>query len=181
MKNQTKHRNHNGAGRGARMRERAREEIRRFLFLFVYLWVMLGLFVLNESIVARERGIDFTYSGFAVINALVLAKVMLIIEDLGFDRLFKSQPKIWSIVFESVLCTVLLMGFHVVEHVVIGAFRGESIAASVPSFGGGGTVGILLVAIIMFVSLVPFFGFKNITRAIGWGRMKEILFHRPQA
>lgn len=179
MKNETSHRDKNGSGRGTRIRTRAREEIRQFLVLFVYLWVMLGLFVLNESVVARERGIDFSYSGFAVINALVLAKVMLIIEDLGFDRLFKSQPKIWSIVCESILCTALLMAFHVVEHVVVGAFRGESMAASIPSFGGGGTVGVLLVSLIMFVSLVPFFAFKNITRAIGWERMKEILFHRP--
>ena len=37
----------------------------------------------------------------------------------------------------------------------------------------------MIVALIIFVSLLPFFAFKNVTRAIGTQRMKEILFQRP--
>ena len=46
--------------------------------MFLYLWVLFGLFVLNERIILGQRGISLPLQGFAVLNALILAKVMLI-------------------------------------------------------------------------------------------------------
>jgi len=37
--------------------------------------------------------------------------------------------------------------FHVEEHVVIGFFKGETVAASIPAMGGGGIVGLLSVVL----------------------------------
>ena len=50
--------------------------------MFLYLWVLFGLFVLNGTIILHQHGISFSSQGFAVISALVLAKVMLVAEDL---------------------------------------------------------------------------------------------------
>ena len=163
-----------------RFGEWALEEVRRFLVLFFYLWVLLGLFVLNQTIVSREQGVAFAFHGFAVVNALVLAKVMLVFENLEVARWLKRQPVALTILFEAVVCTVLLLGFHIIEAVAIGFYHGSSMATSMPSFGGGGVFGLLIVALIAFVSLLPFFAFKNVTRVVGWERMKEILFHSPK-
>ena len=70
--------------------------------------------------------------------------------------------------------------FHVVERVVVGIIHDSSVETSVPSFGGGGFLGLLIVASITFLSLLPFFASKNISRAIGHERVKEILFRYPK-
>ncbi len=48
-----------GRGRRQRLVRWLGEETRRLLILFVYLWVLFGLFVLNEQIILRQRGIAF--------------------------------------------------------------------------------------------------------------------------
>ena len=154
----------------------AAEEFRRFIVLFLYLWVLFGLFVLNERIVLRQEGINFAAQGFAVINALVLAKVMLIAEDLNLGHWLNRRPLIYPILHDSLLFTVLFISFHVLEHVVIGLVHGETLAGSVPAIGGGGFAGLLCAAVICFVSLIPFFAFRNLGRVLGTDRLNALLF-----
>ena len=66
---------------GARsLKAKAADEFRRFVVLFLYLWVLFGVFVLNQGVVMREHGINFPMLGFAFVNALVFAKVMMLFE-----------------------------------------------------------------------------------------------------
>lgn len=162
--------------RGRRVMERAVDEVRRFLVMFLYLWVLFGLFALHQMIILHQEGMSFTIQGFALVNALVLAKVMLIAEDLRVGHWLRPRPLIYPIVGESMIFTVVFICFHVVEHVVIGLFKGETLRASVPVIGGGGLAGLLSVAMIFFVALIPFFGFRNLSRELGADRLKAMLF-----
>jgi hypothetical protein len=85
-------------------------------------------------------------------------------------------PLIYPIVYESLLLTALFICFHVVEHIAIGLFKGETLAASVPHIGGGGLAGLACVAVILFVTLIPFFAFKHVGRELGEGRLRAMLF-----
>jgi hypothetical protein len=161
------------------LRERIVEEIRRFVVLFLYLWLLFGLFVLNESIILRQHGIGFAAQGFAVFNALVLAKVMLVAEDLNFGRWLDRRPLIYPILHDALLFTVLFIAFHVAEKVVIGLIKGASVRSSVPAIGGGGLAGLLCVAVIFFVALIPYFAVRNLSRALGPGRLSALLFGAP--
>ena len=155
---------------------RAVDEARHLAVLFLYLWVLFGLFVLNERIILSKEGISFTSYGFAIINALVLAKVMLIFEHLDLGRFAAGRPLIYKIVFESFLLSILFICFHVIEHAVIGVIQGESLQASIPAIGGGGYIGLASVALILFIALIPFFAFRNIGRELGAGRLNTMLF-----
>jgi len=163
-------------GRARGLKQRAVEEVRRFFVLFLYLWVLFGLFVLNESIILRQHGIDFEAQGFAVFNALVLAKVMLVAEDLNLGRWLDRRPLIYPILHDALLFTVLFIAFHVAEKVAIGLAHGQSARSSVPAIGGGGLAGLLCVAVILFVALIPFFAFRNFSRALGADRLNALLF-----
>jgi hypothetical protein len=108
------------------VKERLGHELRRFALMFLYLWALFLLFVLNEDIIFRQRGISFSAQGFAVFNGLVLAKVMLVAEDLDLGRWLQRRPLIYPILHESLLLTALFIVFHVVEHLVIGLVKGEN-------------------------------------------------------
>ena len=82
------------------LKRRAIAEGRRFLIMFLYLWVILALFALHERIVLRELSTSLPSQGFAFVNALVLAKVMLIGEDLDLGGWLRDRPLIYPILRE---------------------------------------------------------------------------------
>lgn len=161
--------------------QRLIEEFRLFMVLFLYLWLLLGLFVLNETIADREHGNGFVFQGFAVINALVLAKIMLVVEHFDFARWLQRRPLILTILFEAIFCTGVFLAFHVIERLIVAVVHGNPITLDAVSVGGGGMLGLVIVVVILFVSLLPFFAFKNVARVIGPERMRQILLHRPRS
>jgi hypothetical protein len=166
----------NRRARATHLKHRIGEEFKRFVVLFLYLWVLFGLFALHERIVLKEEGINFTAQGFALVNALVLAKVMLVAESFNVSRWLDKKPMIYPILNEAFLFAVLFIVFHIVEDLVIGLIHGESVRASIPIIGGGGVTGLVCVAVILFVCLIPYFAVKNLNLALGPGRLKALLF-----
>jgi hypothetical protein len=167
-------------GRRRALRERAVEEVRRFLVMFLYIWMWFALFGVYERILLRLHGIGGVSQGFALFNALVLAKVMLVAEDMKIGRWWRAHPLIYPILTESFAFAVVFIVFHVVEEIVVGVIKGETVAASVPVIGGGGLAGLFSVALLYFVALIPFFAFRNIGREIGERRLNAMLFGSRQ-
>jgi len=91
------------------------------------------------------------------------------------DRL-KNRPLIYPIMFKSAVFAVILICFHIIEETLIGVLHGKTLAQSIPDTGGGKLQGILMVGIIMFVVLTPFFAFRELGRAIGTEQLRSLLF-----
>jgi hypothetical protein len=157
----------------------AADQVRQFVWIFLYLWVLFALFVMNEIVVLNQHGMTVAMHGFAVINAFILAKVMLVVEDLDLGRWLQEKPRIYPIIFEAFLIAAMFLAFHVIERMAMGVIHGKPLRDSVPSIGGGGFLGTVCVALVLFVSLIPFFAFKHLSRAIGPGRVKAILLGTP--
>ena len=68
---------------------------------------------------------------------------------------------------QSAIFSLLLVCFEIIEEVIVGLIHGKSLVASVPQFGGGGLEGKLIVGLLAFVSLVPFFLFTEVQRVLG--------------
>ena len=160
---------------------KAADEFRRFLVLFFYLWILFGVFVLNQGVVLREHGFDFALQGFAFINALVFAKVMMLFEIFDPGRWLRKRPLIYPILYETLLLTVLFLVAHVLEKTLEGLLRGKTMAESMPLIGGGGLLGLLSATAILFVALIPFFGLRNLSLAMGEGRLWAVIFEQPSA
>src|ERR1700677_1546683 len=142
---------------GARsLKAKAVDEFRRFLILFFYLWILFGVFVLNQGIVLREHGFNFAMQGFAFINALVFAKVMMLFEIFDPGRWLRRRPLIYPILYETLLLTVLFLVAHVLEKTIEGLFRGETLTESMTVLTGAGLPGFVSIAVILFVELIPF-------------------------
>ncbi|MFZ0425652.1 MAG: DUF4339 domain-containing protein [Xanthobacteraceae bacterium] len=159
-------------------KERAKHQIKHFLLMFVYLWIVFGMFALHESIVLAQHQISYVSHGFAVVNALVFAKVMLVAEDLRLGHRAHGKPLIYSIIVKSILFAVALICFHVVEHVLLGMWHGQSIAEAVADVGANKLGEILSAGIIGTVALAPFFILSEISRIIGRDNFWALLFQR---
>lgn len=168
----------NSGERKATLYERAFHEFKRFVAMFFYLWALFGVFVINESIVLAQHNISYRAQGFAVLNALVLAKVMLIAEDLRLGHRFKDRPLIYPILYKSFLFALVFIGFHIVEGVLVGVASGKTISESFPEIGGGRLTGVFSAGAVIFVTLIPFFAFREISRVIGERELWSLIFRR---
>jgi hypothetical protein len=169
-----------GHGRLKKIRRAAADEFRHYLVSFLYIWVLLGMFTMHEEIALRTHGgVPFAPHGFALVNALVLAKVVLVVEDLRIGPRIKPQPLIYPIVIEAFLLAVLFIAMHVLESVASGLAHGRALAASVPAIGGGGFLGLVFAASSFFMAMIPFCAFRHVTTAIGPDRMRALLLGSP--
>ncbi len=157
------------------LKEKASHEFRRFLVIFLYLWVVFGLLSLHKSLVLSQHHLDVEEHTFAVINAFVFAKVLLVGEQLNLGSRFAKKPLIYAILYKCFVFTVVLIGFHVIESVGVGLWHGHTIAESLPPFLGWNPRGLLAVGVMCFVLLLPFFGFREIARVIGHRELRALL------
>ena len=160
---------------------KAADELRRFLLLFFYLWILFGVFVLNQGVALREHGVNFAMQGFAFFNALVFAKVMMLFEVFDPGRWLRKRPLIYPILHESLLLTVLFLIAHVLEKTIEGLIRGKTLTESMPVLTGAGLPGFLSITVILFIALLPFFGLRNLSLAMGEGRLYGMTFEKPSA
>jgi hypothetical protein len=162
------------------LRVRLVKELKSFLIIFAYLWLVFSMFLVHEWTVLASHQIGFRFYGLAVVNALVLSKIMLIAEGLSFAERFKDKPLIYPIAFKSIAFTVLLLAAYIVEEIAVGLFHGKTAAESFPEIGGGGVTGVITIGVIMCIALVPFFSFKEIARAVGEAEFRAMMLGAPQ-
>jgi hypothetical protein len=157
------------------VKARAIHELTEFVVMFLYLLVPISLFVLHRALTLKERGIDYQFSGVAIISALILAKVMLVAEGLGLGAQFRSRPLIWPILHKSIAFAVLFILFHDLEEGVKGMLHGKGFIESIHPMPGG-IVALLLVGLNLAIALVPFFAFRELSRVMGPGKLQALLF-----
>jgi hypothetical protein len=158
-----------------RLKTGAIDETRKLFGIFIYLWVLLSLFSLHKALVLNDESLIY-HQGFAIINALALAKVVLVAEFFHVGDNLKNRPLIYPIIFKSAVFAVILICFHIIEETLIGVLHGKTFSQSVPDIGDGKLQGILMVGIIMFVVLMPFFAFRELDQAIGKEQLRSLLF-----
>jgi len=166
------------------LKEKASDEFKRFLVIFFYLWVVFGLLSIHKSIVLSQHHLDTEEHAFAIINAFVFAKVLLVGEQLRLGNRFAHKPLIYPILHKCLVFTVVLIGFHIIESVAVGVWHGQTITESLPPFLGWNPKGLLAIGVMCFILLLPFFGFREIARVIGRRELRALILesrdHDPQ-
>lgn len=167
-----------------RLKERAISEAKRFAVIVVYLCMLFVLLQLHKLTVLRgqEPVTAFAYPiGFALINALILGKIILIAEAIHVGERFKDRALVYAILFKSATFSILLVCFEILEEVLVGLFHHKTISQSMPTLGGGGLDGTLLVGLMVFIVLIPFFSFTEVARVIGEGELLSMIFKRRRS
>jgi hypothetical protein len=155
--------------------------IKEYLFITLYLWVVFALFALYRSVILAENGIAFTPQGFALINALAMAKVILTAQKLRLADQFKDAPLIYPTLVKSAAFTVVLTCFKVLEAFAVSKYRGRSFREGIEEIGDGTLSGFLSLMVILLVLLIPFFGFTELRRVFGQDKLERAFFKSRQS
>jgi hypothetical protein len=162
------------------LKQRARHELRLFFIVTLYLAVLLGSFALYRRLTYAELGISYLTYGFKLVEALVIAKVILIGEALGLGRNYEQRPLIVSVAVKTFLFTILIIVFTILEHAIEARVHGEPWAQAILSFTDKGVDEMLARTLVLVIALIPFFAFLELNRALGPGKLASLFFSRDR-
>jgi hypothetical protein len=157
------------------LKQKAVNEMREYLIYSTYLFLVFSLLIVYKGVVLAEYHIDFALHGFALLNALALAKIMLIAQHLHLADQLNDAPLFYPTITKSFAFSIVLACFKVAEDSAVGMFHGKTFHQSIAALGGSWQ-SILSLTALLFVMLIPFFGFNELRRVFGGDRLMALFF-----
>jgi hypothetical protein len=150
------------------LKQKALRESQKLVVYTVYLALVFGIFNNYRRLVLSEYSIPYFNYGYAIIEALILAKVIMIGEAFGLgDRQRRENvPLIVPTLVNSLLFGIVVVAFSIVEKLVTGAIHHENLSEIGQDMLSKGRDEILARVLMMFVAFVPFFALIELQRAL---------------
>jgi hypothetical protein len=155
------------------MKAKAAEEGRELLILFLYLAFFFCALAAYDMLLLREYRADDLTLAFALINALVVAKVILIGDWMHVGKRFEDRAIFVSAIVKAFLFGLLVFAFHVVEELIKRLVHGEGFAGASHNIH---TDQLLARSLIIFCTFIPLFGFRELRRVMGDEKFNTLLF-----
>jgi hypothetical protein len=153
-------------------------EITEYWINVVYLTLVFASFTQYRRLVLAAHDIAYTNYWVAVIEALVLAKVVMIGDVLHLGRRLEHKPLIYSTLLKTVVFTIFVGAFTLIEHVIKGLWKGEAFVEQFGNFLGKGYHEVLAGCMVVFVAFIPFFAFRELGRVLGEGKIRTLFFRK---
>ena len=164
--------------RSAGLKEKATEEFKLYLVVVAYLWVVLGSFTVYRRLVGAESGVPYLHYGVAIIEALIIGKVILIGNLFGFTRRFDERPLIVPVLYKSMLFAALVLAFGIGEHLVKGWINKQGLFGGLRGLRDVGVYELGARVLMLVAALVPFFAFSEIARVMGAHKLSTLFFSK---
>ncbi len=166
----------NATGKKPGWKQRFRAEMVSYWLTVLYLTLYFGVFYNYRRLILARYEISYLNYGVALIEALVLAKVILIGDLLRLGRGMENKPLIVSTLTRSVVFTLFVMVFKFMEHTAKGLYRHEGWTGGLHAFEGKAIYEYCASALVVFFTFTPFFAFKEMIRVIGKDKIWKLFF-----
>jgi hypothetical protein len=167
------------SGANPTLKQKLLRGMAEFLVIVLYLFVVLALFDIYRWVILEQQRLELLPVGLALVNALALGKVILIGQELHLADRFRDSPLIYPTLLKSLVYTVLLTCFKLLEGAGVALYRHKPVSQDIVAFAGGSWRGVLALAGLLFVVLIPFFAFTELRRVFGEDRIIGAFF-RPR-
>ena len=158
------------------MKEKVRHELIEYAFNVVYLTAVFATFTIYRRLLLAAHDITHTNYWFALIEALILGKVVMIGGMFHLGRGLEDKPLIYPTLYKTAVFTVFCFMFTLAEHAIKGLVSGHGAAAGIAEFAAQGQEVILANSMVVFVALMPFFAVKELGRVMGREKIGRLFF-----
>lgn len=163
----------------ASMKDKVRHELRDFLIITLFFTVVLGFFNLYRQQILGEAEVSYYKLGISLVEAMILAKIVLIGEALNLKLVDAARRSIFEVaVMRSILFAVLVLLFMILERVVDGLIHKMNWAGIAHLIVEHGANEIVARGIMMFAAFLPFFALWELKRRLGERKFIELWFSR---
>jgi hypothetical protein len=158
-------------------KERIFHEMVEYWINVVYLTLVFAAFTQYRRFLLAAHDITYTNYWVAVIEALILAKVIMIGDAVRLGRGLEKKPLIFPTLYKTVVFTLFVAVFTVLEHAIKGLWTGTGFMGGITDFIGKGHE-LLANSLVVFVAFIPFFGVKELGRVLGHEKIRSLFFRR---
>lgn len=153
-------------------------EIVQYGLNFVYLGFFLVAFTWYRRLIMAQYAIGYTDYWVPLVEAAVLAKVVMIGDIMRLGRGLQRTPLLVPTLYRTAVFTVFVGVFSVVEHAAGGLITGRGAIQGVAELAGKGLYELLAKCVIILCAFVPFFAFKELEGVIGEERLRDLFWRR---
>jgi hypothetical protein len=158
---------------GGGLKQKTIHELWELAWIFLYLAFFFCSLELYSVLLLRDFHVKYLNFGFAVINALVVAKVILLGEYARIGRKYEHRPLIQSAAYKALIFVLLVFAFHLVEELVKRFVHTGHLAGAFSGTHMNDLVGRLVV---VFCTFLPLFAFREARRVLGEQRFLDLFF-----
>ncbi len=159
------------------MKQKVIHEGYELLLLFVYLGFFFCALVTYKGLLLKGYASVSLDYGFALLNALIIAKVILIGDFVKVVHKYEARALVYSVFYKALLYGLLVFAFHLVEELVkqlmhhgdiVRAFR----EVRLDDLGAR--------CLIIFCTFLSLFGFRELRRVIGEQEFHTLVFRSSE-
>jgi len=160
------------------LKQKVVHELIELVWVFVYLGIFFWMLTTYRMMLLGQFQEKYFEYGTALINALVFAKIILIGKYAHLGERREDKPLAFVVVYKSLLFSLLVEVFRVLEAVIKHLLHGEGLERIFRDLANKGADEILIRGLLVFASFVPFFALWELRRLIGDAKLWELLFRR---
>ena len=154
-------------------KEKIKHELREMLTLFLYLAFFFCALETFEFFLLDEYRVRYWGYAFALINALVITKVIMIGEYAKLGKRHEDKSLFVSAIWKALVFGLLVFAFHIVEEVIKRLIHGADLARAsrelrLDQFAAR--------SIVVFCIFVPLFAFREFRRVMGEEEFHSLVF-----
>jgi hypothetical protein len=147
----------------------------------IYLTLVFAAFTVYRRLLLAAYDITYTNYGVALIEAVILGKVIMIGSVFRLGRGLEAKPLIYPTLYKTAVFTVFCAVFKVFEYGVKGLVKGDGYTEGVTALFARGSHELLANSLVVFVAFVPFFGVKELGRVLGEKTIRTLFLRRRAA
>jgi hypothetical protein len=163
--------------RRKQLEKRIASDMKEYAVIAGYFAIFLLSVTTYRTLILREYDIDTFEFGWAIVQAMILGKVVLLGQFLHLGEKLSGRPLILVVIWKSVVFSVFTAGLIATEHVVSALVHHRSVLEEFQLSGGHAYEMVARFQLIL-VAFVPFFALRLTARMMGEESLYELLFSR---
>ena len=159
------------------LKQKAKNEMRRYITYTLFLTFFFGVFTTYERLLLNNLHAPFIPYGYSVIQALIMAKVILIGESIKLGERYSDRPLIIPVLYKTLVFCLLMMLLNILEHVITDCLiKKQSIEYVYEKYISRDLSLAFAKTVVMFFVFIFFFSVLETSRALGDNKLFNLFF-----
>ena len=149
-----------------------------FVFLTLYFTAFLFALTTYKKLVLADHSISITEYGISVIEALILASVLLIGASFRIGTRLDNRPLIIPVLYKAICFSVIIVALALIKRLIGGWWAGMNIADLLKNILAEKWTILSRGGVILFFALIPLFAFWEVNRVLGADFLRKLFFRK---
>jgi hypothetical protein len=159
------------------IKQKAAHELKEFLAISLYLALLFCALTTYSMLLLRKYDANYVSYTFAIINALIVGKVILIGEMAHLGRRAEARPLHQTVLYKAILYSILVLAFHFLEEFIKRIINHKPFGTVLHEIDYND---LSAKTIVIFCVFIPLFCFTELRRILGEDKF-HALFHSTPA